>query len=158
MRFARKIELSSEDQALPSGASGGAFAHRSVSGRGASESRDRVATRHHGGKGGSLEKPFPDRRQRRSGQRRSPTGVHTNCYRSAGDVDRKADHLEQTRQRYTPSTGLTIHTRKRSKDRSRRANWRISWFSWTIYRGRERQVKDIGIVRTVVGGATVYKA
>ncbi len=49
--------------------------------------------------------------------------------------------------------------RKRSKDPSRRANWRTSSFSPDDPHTVDKEkIKDIEIVRTVVGGSTVYQA
>jgi predicted amidohydrolase YtcJ len=50
--------------------------------------------------------------------------------------------------------GATTRMRKRSKDPSRRANWRISSCCRTIFSHVDKEkIKDIEIVRTVVGGS-----
>ena len=57
------------------------------------------------------------------------------------------------------STALTTPTRKLSKDRSRRANSPTSSCCRTIFSPVDQEkIKDIQIVRTVVGGSAVYDA
>ncbi len=76
------------------------------------------------------------------------------------DVGRQpADHASTRRSRSTRSTAPTRRARRRSRDRSRRASSPTSSCSRTIRtRSTPEKIKDIQIVRTVVGGSTVYQA